>query len=43
MEMDTVDVKEETKEESYVPPDATVMETELEDLEFTMELIEALS
>lgn len=41
--MDSVDVKEDVQEESFVPPEAIVIETELEDLEFTMEFIEALS
>lgn len=38
-----MDVKEDVQEESFVPPEAIVIETELEDLEFTMEFIEALS
>lgn len=34
---------EEVEEQSYVPADAVVIETDVEDLAFTMEIVEALS
>lgn len=39
-----MDDKEEVEQEqSYVPQDAVVIETDVEDLAFTMEIVEALS
>jgi len=33
-------MEDKDEEQSYVPKDAVVIETEVEDLEFTMQLIE---
>ncbi len=36
-------MEDKDEEQSYVPENAVVIETDIEDLEFTMEIIEALS
>lgn len=36
-------MEDKDEQQSYVPEDAVVIETDLEDLEFTMEIIEALT